>query len=204
MLRWKLFNKIYCSNFIKLTVPSTYLFQKLSSAVSKGTKDLSKWTVYIRANTGPNGEPIATPYVKNLKRHLPNNFKTQVTFTAQKLSTQFNVKDRTKFEQRHDVIYFGKCPDQYCTSNYLGEFSRKISEQMIDHDGRDQKSHLFSHAVVNHNRNASYDDFKIIGSCFRNNTCKRKVAKALLIKELRPNLNVQEKLFVLKFFNLFP
>ena len=33
----------------------------------------------------------------NLNKHIPNNVKTQVTFTGQKLSTQFNVKDRTKF-----------------------------------------------------------------------------------------------------------
>ena len=31
----------------------------------------------------------------NLNKYLPNNVKTQVTFTGQKLSTQFNVKDRT-------------------------------------------------------------------------------------------------------------
>ena len=47
----------------------------------------------------------------NLNKHIPNNVKTQVTFTGQKLSTQFNVKDRTKFEHKHDVIYFGKCPE---------------------------------------------------------------------------------------------
>ena len=40
---------------------------------------------------------------------------TQVTFTNQKLRTQFNVKDRTKFEHKHDVIYFGKCPEQNFT-----------------------------------------------------------------------------------------
>ena len=32
----------------------------------------------------------------------------QVTFTGQKLSNQFNVKDRTKFEHKHDG---GKCPE---------------------------------------------------------------------------------------------
>ena len=65
---------------------------------------------------------------KNLDKHLPNNVKTQVTFTGQKLSTQFNVKDRTKFEHKYDVIYFGKCPEQKCTDNYLRESARRISE----------------------------------------------------------------------------
>ena len=65
---------------------------------------------------------------RNLDKHLPNNVKMQVTFTGQKLSTQFNVKDRTKFEHKHDVIYFRKCSRKDCTDNYLGESPRRISE----------------------------------------------------------------------------
>ena len=77
---------------------------------------------------------------RNLDKHLPNNVKTQVKFTGQNLSTQFNVKDRTKFEYKHNVIYFGKCPEQNCTDNYLGESARRISERIIDHGSRDKKS----------------------------------------------------------------
>ena len=129
-------------------------------------------------------------------KHLPNNVKTQVTFTSQKLSTQFNVKDRAKFEHKH-VIYFGKCPEQNCTYNYLGKSARRISERIIDHGDGDQKSHLFSHAVVNDHRNAS---LKNNWKWFQNNTSKRKVAESLLIKELRPTLNVQKSV-ELKLFN---
>ena len=71
---------------------------------------------------------------RNLDKHLPNNVEMQMKFTGQKLSTQFNVKDRTKFEHKH-VIYFGKCPEQNYTNNYLGESARRISEQIIDHGG---------------------------------------------------------------------
>ena len=35
----------------------------------------------------------------------------QIAFTGQKLSTQFNAKDRTKSEHKYDVIYFAKCPE---------------------------------------------------------------------------------------------
>ena len=107
----------------------------------------------------------------------------------------------TKFEHKHDVIYLGKCPEQNCTDNYLGESARRVSEGIIDHGGRDKKLHLFWHAVVNEHRNASYDDFKTIGSGFRNHTFKRKVAEALLIKELWPNLNIQENSVELKHFS---
>ena len=107
----------------------------------------------------------------------------------------------TKFHHKHDIIYFGNCPEQNCDDNYLGETARRISERIIDHGGRDCKSHLLKHAVANNHRSVSYDDFKIIGSGFRNNTFKRKVAEALLIKELRPTLNVQEKSIELKLLN---
>ena len=76
---------------------------------------------------------------------------------------------------KHDVIYFCKCPEHNCTDNYFDESARRIFERIINHDGRDQKSHLFRHAVINNDHgNPSYDDFKIVGSGFRNNTFKRK------------------------------
>ena len=43
----------------------------------------------------------------------------------------------------------GKCPEQNCTDNYLGKSARRISERITAHGGRDQKSHLFRHAIVN-------------------------------------------------------
>ena len=74
--------------------------------------------------------------------NLPNMFlgskihviKTQFTFTGQKLSTQFNVKDMTKFKHKHDLICFGKFSKTIVLItilvNLLGE-----SERIIDHGG---------------------------------------------------------------------
>ena len=138
---------------------------------------------------------------RNLNKLLPTSLKIQVIFTGQKLSTQFNVKDRTKCKHKQDIIYFGKCPEQNYTDNYLGESARRISARIIDHGGRDQKSHLFTHAVVKEHRSDSYNDFKIIGSGFRNITFKRNVAENMLMKELRPTLNVPEKSIELKLVN---
>ena len=138
---------------------------------------------------------------RNLNKLLPTSLKIQVIFTGQKLSTQFNVRDRTKFKHKQDIIYFGKCPEQNYTDNYLGESARRISARIIDHGGRDQKSHLFTHAVVKEHRSDSYNDFKIIGSGFRNITFKRNVAENMLMKELRPTLNVPEKSIELKLVN---
>ena len=136
---------------------------------------------------------------KSLKGN--SNLRRKLHLLVKNLETQFNVKDRTKFEHKNNVIYFGECSEKNCTNNYHGESAGRISDRIIDHGGRDQKSHLFRHAVVDENRNVSYDDFEIIEIGVRNNTCKKRVAEALLIKELRSTLNIQKKSIELKLFN---
>ena len=44
-------------------------------------------------------------------------------------------------------------------------------------------------------------DYERIGTGYRKNTMNRKLSKALLIKELKPTLNKQEKFVPLKLFN---
>ena len=44
-------------------------------------------------------------------------------------------------------------------------------------------------------------DFIILDSGFRNNTRKRKIGEALMIKVIRPSLNTKEKSVELKLFN---
>ena len=63
---------------------------------------------------------------KTIKRLLPSNINVQVSFTGKKLSSCFNIKDKTKFEQRHDVIYPGTCPETTCNGNYIDESNRRI------------------------------------------------------------------------------
>ena len=47
----------------------------------------------------------------------------------------------------------------------------------------------------------SKDDFKIISNGFRNNTYKRKISEALMIKRFKSSLNIQEKSLKLQIFN---
>ena len=44
---------------------------------------------------GDKGISLTKFLKRHLDKHLPNKVKAQVTFTGQKLSTPFNVKDRT-------------------------------------------------------------------------------------------------------------
>ena len=74
---------------------------------------------------------------RNLKSLLPSTVKAKIGFTGKKLSTSFQIKDQTKFEHKHDIIYLGTCPQDNCSENYIGESGRQISERIIDHKGRD-------------------------------------------------------------------
>ena len=100
--------------------------------------------------------------------------KVQLSFTGNKLSSCFNVKDKAKFEHRHDVIYLGACPETACNDNYIGEAKRRIFERVKNHNGRDFNSHLLKHVLENNHRHVSEKDFKIIGNGFEVTTRKGK------------------------------
>ena len=150
---------------------------------------------------GDRGNSLLKSLQKRLHNLLPNHIITEVTYTGKKLSTCFNIKDQTKFEHQHDIVYYGKCPEVDCTDNYIGEASRRVSERIIDHNGRDRKSHLFRHSVEHNHKNVERQDFKILGKGYRNNAMKRKISEAIYCRELKPTLNVQEKSIDLKLFN---
>ena len=60
---------------------------------------------------------------------------------------------------------------------------------------------VHKHCIETGYRSPDINDFKIIGSRFYKNVFRRKIAGALLIKQLKPTLNKQEKWIELKRFN---
>ena len=63
--------------------------------------------------------------------------------------------------------------------------ARRLSERVLDHNGRDVKSHLVKHAIKKCHKHPKIGDFNVIGKGYRRNTFKRKVAESLLIKDVR-------------------
>ena len=51
--------------------------------------------------SGRQGIQLLSQMKKELKKRIPSNVKTCITYEGTKLSTQFPLKDRTKFEHRH-------------------------------------------------------------------------------------------------------
>ena len=161
---------------------------------------LKKCTL-IFPNAGPKGNSIIKTMNNRLKHILPDNVKTRVTYTGQKLSTKLQIKDKAKDQHNHDLVYYSKCPEPTSTEDYLGETGRRIIERSADHCGKDKQSHLLRHALNNNHKTVDLKDFKIIDSSYHNNRFKRKISEALYIKEYKPSLNTQEQSVQLKLFN---
>ena len=75
---------------------------------------------------GSKGTTIAINLNKTLKNVLPSNVKTRITYTGQKLNSRFQIKDKINEKHKRNLIYFTKCPEAFCTEDYLGEISRRI------------------------------------------------------------------------------
>ena len=87
---------------------------------------------------GPKGTTISKNLNKTLRNVLPSNVKTRISYTGQKLNSRFQIKDEINEKQKHDLIYYTKCPKASCTEGYLGETVRRIIEQVTDHAGKDK------------------------------------------------------------------
>ena len=81
------------------------------------------------------------------------------------------------------------------------QYSLLGTERVLDHNGRDAKSHLVKDAIEKCHKYPKIEDFKVIGKGYRNSTFKREVAESLLIKDVRPTLKAHEKSVPLKLFN---
>ena len=75
------------------------------------------------------------------------------------------------------MVYYAECPEKNCSENYIAEKGRRLTEHVIDLNGRDSKWYIFQHAVEKDNRQPTIDEFEIIGRGF-----KRKITESLLIK----------------------
>ena len=112
----------------------------------------------------------------------------------------FNVKDVTKKEHKHDLIYSVKCPDETCNKRYNCDTGRRLVERIDEHRGKDKNSHVYQHSVNSNHVFTTLDDFTILNFGYKYNKYKRKTSEALFIKSNRPNLK-QDTSVPLKLFN---
>ena len=142
---------------------------------------------------GEVGETTPKSLLNTLKSVKPayNTFK--IIYTGTKLASKINIKDEISKEHKHDLTYKAQCRDLNFDETYIGQIGVRFLERIIDHSGRDGKSHLYEHAECTGHENVNIDHFEILSNGYKYNKFKRKVGQGLLIKHERPTLNVQEQ-----------
>ena len=107
-----------------------------------------------------------------------------VVYKAMKLGSKFQIKDKTKKEYMHNVVYHTKCPAKKCKSHYGGQTKCRIGKRALQRNKLDKNSHLLKHANKTKHKRIWLEDFKIIGSGYRNDF-KRRISESLHVKELK-------------------
>ena len=137
----------------------------------------------------------------NVKRIPSNNVKTRITYIGRKLGTKFHIKDLTKNQHEHDLLYYSKCPKPNCNEDCLGETGRRRIERTADHCRKDKQSHLLKHALISNHPAVDLKDFEVIDKSYHGNKYKSKISEVLYISQYRLSLNAQEHSVQLKLFN---
>ena len=86
--------------------------------------------------------------------------------TGRKLSTCLRIKDKSKFDHKHDLVYHAKYPNELCDENYIGESGRRINERVNDHNGKDNKLHISERSLQTGDEHLTSSDFSIISKNF--------------------------------------
>ena len=147
----------------------------------------SKKQIMMLLYAGDKGCSIIKSLKKHPKKTLLANIEADIIYTGTKLSSQLNnIKDPTPFEEQHDLIYHSVCNNDNCNDYYIGEIARRFIERVKDHNGRDKSSNLVKHSMESRHDPVCHGNFRILDKGY-NNTFKRKVAEARLIKKYKPS-----------------
>ena len=152
---------------------------------------------------GNNGHTIISKVKKYVTQEINKHdekVNVSVVYNAKKLGSKFNIKDQTKLEHKHNVVYHTKCPNKECKSHYGGQTKCRIGKRALQHNKLDKNSHLLKHANQTKHTRVWLKDFKIIGSGYKSDF-KRRISESLHIKKLKQDLNIQKDAYKLSLFN---
>ena len=178
--------------------------QSEESSTTESTTDESaneeEKTIYINLPfAGPNGETL----VRKMRQQIEGksqNLKIRVTYTPTKLGSKFSVKDKTKTECLHNVTYHVSCGNKKCKSCYVGQTKCRIIKRTLQHNSKDNASHVLIHSKKTKHRRVSMKNVKILGRRYKSDF-RRRISESLFIKQLKPDLNKQNDAFKLKLYN---
>ena len=106
------FPKNVVNNIIQQELLKPLKVQDIISDSQKNFKNLQ----LILPCAGKQGTQRTSKMKKQLKKVLPDNVKTRVTYQSEKLASKFPVEDKIDFQHQNNVVYYGKCPNPNCNN----------------------------------------------------------------------------------------
>lgn len=148
---------------------------------------------------GKGGEKLVRSLNNTLAKLPTTDIVTRVIYNSTKLGSRFPVKDRTKSEHEHNLIYEITCPDEHCNASYIGETGRRLSERIKEHGTITGNSHVSQHSMKFGHKPVTMDNVQVLTK-HRGTIKSRKTLESLYIKQRKPAINVQEASLPLKLF----
>ena len=126
---------------------------------------------------GDHGINLLKSIKTSTKKFSPDKHDVRIILTGTKLSSHFNIKDDTTKQHKHDLVYFSRCPSTDCTDSFIGETARRLSERVMDHAGRDTKSHIVRQCLNSNHETFNIENFKILNKGILSNLYIKKLKK---------------------------
>ena len=108
----------------------------------------------INLYKGDYGINLIKPIKTSTKETIPEKH-FRIISTSTKLRSQFNIKDDTNKQQKHDFVYFTRCMSTICTD-------RCVSKPVVNDAGRDTKSHTIRQCLNSDHEIVNIENFKIL------------------------------------------
>ena len=89
---------------------------------------------------------------------------------------------------KHSFRIFNFVVKMICKDDHTDEIGRRVIERVIDHNKRNEKSHMLKHSRDMLPTHDWEYDFKLLGNNYQSNI-KRKISSSLFIRQLKPSLN---------------
>ena len=117
--------------------------------------------IFLKVISNPSIQGEKINITKEVNKILPNKHKATLVYTGTKLGSNFNIKDITKKEHKHDIVYSVKRPEETFNETFNGE-----------HGGKDKNSHVYQHSVNSNHALVTLDDFAILNLGYKYNKFK--------------------------------
>jgi len=132
---------------------------------------------------------ISDSFCKKIKKICKScDIDCNIVFKTRKLSSFFSLKSPVPTELKSMSVYAFSCPDAQGKPIYIGKTTRHMISRMKEHRNKLDSS-IHDHILTCNKHLNFFQDFKILS--FKHSDFELKITESLLIKKLRPTLNIK-------------